>query len=75
MLDILRLVFDRRHVKDMRNWVLIILFASFGVYHKFVIMPIHERLDRHGKKIRNIIKVARLADKMEALDKSNDGLP
>lgn len=73
MPDILRLIFDRRHVKDLRNWVLMILLIAFGIYHKFAIKPMQERMDRQGKRIHQIISVAHLSEKMAALEKSDHG--
>lgn len=71
MLDIFRIIFDRRHVKDMRLWtIMMIALASFS-YHQIVIRPMQQRIEKHGKRIRNIIKAGRLEAKISALEKGS----
>lgn len=65
-MEIFRILFDRRHVKDVRIWVLMIIAIVFGFYHKFTIIPIQERQERQGKKIRQIIFAAHLQGKLGA---------
>lgn len=67
MFEIFRIIFDRRHVKDLRLWVLLMLAIGFGGYHKFVIVPMIERQDRQGLRIRQIIKVGRFRERIDAL--------
>lgn len=70
--EIFRIVFDRRHIKDVRLWVLVVLViaevASFYFYDKIRTRPILERQDRQGMKIRQIIKVGKFRDKIDALE-------
>jgi hypothetical protein len=64
--EVFRIIFDRRHIKDLRIWVLIVLAlanaGSFYVYHTRFVKP---RLDRQRDKIRAIIKAAKLQKKIE----------
>lgn len=71
VLDIFRIIFDRRHVKDVRLWVILMIAIGFGCYHKLVITPLKDRQDRQGKKIRQIIEVAKLRAKIDALPKDD----
>lgn len=69
--EVFKIIFDRRHVKDVRLWVLIILVisnaCSFYFYNKYVVMPIREKTDRQGKRIRQIVKVGKFQAKMDDL--------
>ena len=68
-LEIFGIIFDRRHIKDVRLWTLTVLFIGFAVYHWQVIKPLKERQDRQGKRIHQIIFAAHLSDKIAALEK------
>lgn len=68
MLEIFRIIFDRRHVKDVRLWVLLMIAIGLGCYHKLVIVPIKDRQDRQGLRIRQIIKVGHFRDRIDALE-------
>ena len=50
-LEIFGIIFDRRHIKDVRLWTLTVLFIGFAVYHWQVIKPLKKRQDRQGKRI------------------------
>lgn len=65
MFEILRIIFDRRHVKDLRLWVLLMLFIGFCAYHWLVIKPIQEKQRRHGQKQRAIVSVLGIEKKVE----------
>lgn len=67
MLEIFRIIFDRRHIKDLRIWTLLMLAIGFGCYHKLVILPMQDRQERQGLRIRQIIKVGRFRDRIDAL--------
>lgn len=64
MFEIFYIIFDRRHVKDPRTWVMLVLAITLGAYHRYYVKP---RLDRHGEKIRLIIKAGKLEAKINAL--------
>jgi hypothetical protein len=72
MIEFIKILFDRKHVKDVRNWVLMILVIAFGSYHRLAIKPMQERLDKQGKRILEIIRIANLANKIENLEKNGD---
>ena len=69
--ELFRIIFDRRHIKDLRLWVLVILLiaeaSSFYVYDKYVVKPIRDRQEKQGLRIRQIIKVGRFRDRIAAL--------
>jgi len=69
--EVFRIIFDRRHIKDIRIWVLIILVmaevASFWCYDKYRLQPVLDRQERQGLRIRQIIKVGRFREKIDAL--------
>ena len=65
--EVFRIIFDRRHVKDLRLWVALMIAIGLFAYHKIVITPIKDRQDRQGLRIRQIIHVAHLRDKIDAL--------
>lgn len=69
--EIFRIIFDRRHIKDLRLWVLVVLLiaevCSFWAYDKFRVGPLLDRQDRQGLRIRQIIKVGRFREKIDAL--------
>lgn len=67
MLEIFRIIFDRRHIKDLRLWTLLMLAIGFCAYHKLVILPMQDRQERQGLRIRQIIKVGRFRDRIDAL--------
>lgn len=71
--EIFLIIFDRRHIKDIRLWVILIVViasvSSFFTYHKYVIKPMQDRIERQGKRIRQIIDVAHLRSKIDALPK------
>jgi hypothetical protein len=72
--ELFRIIFDRRHIKDVRLWVLIVLIlaevASFHVYNKYIVKPIGDRVERHGKRIRAIIEVGHFRDRIDALERT-----
>lgn len=69
--EIFRIIFDRRHIKDVRLWVLVVLLiaevGSFWAYDKLRIKPMIDRQDRQGLRIRQIIMVGKFRDKIDAL--------
>ena len=75
--EIFRIIFDRRHIKDVRIWVLVILaianVSSFYIYDKHIVKPMQERLDKQGKRIRQIIRAGKLQEKIDALPQENQG--
>lgn len=68
--ELFRIVFDRRHIKDVRVWVLIVLVISeasgFFFYDKYRVQP---RFERQGLRIKQIITVGKFRNKIEALPK------
>lgn len=73
--EIYRIIFDRRHIKDVRIWVLIVLLiaevSSFFFYDKYRVLPlvhpIVERQEKQGKRIKDIIKVGKFRERISAL--------
>ncbi len=59
--ELFRIIFDRRHIKDLRIWVMVMLVlanaGSFYIYHTRFIMP---RLERQSKKIKALMRAAKL---------------
>lgn len=72
MLEIFYIIFDRRHVKDVRVWVLLILTIALGAYHRYYVEP---RFERQGKKIKAIIEVGHFKAKIDALQKEENRRP
>lgn len=62
-----RVIFDRRHIKDVRLWTILMIAIGFWCYHKLIIVPMKDRQDRQGLRIRQIIKVGKFRDKIDAL--------
>lgn len=71
--EIWLIIFDRRHIKDVRIWTLIVLVlaevGSFYAYHKYIVSP---RFERQGRKIKQIIEVGRFKAKIDALPRESD---
>lgn len=66
------IVFDRRHIKDVRIWVLVVLAianaGSFYYYHTRIVKP---RMDRQGRRQRSIIEVMKIRSKVEAYEREH----
>lgn len=65
--EVFRIIFDRRHVKDLRIWVVLMIAIGVFAYHKIIISPIKDRQDRQGLRIRQIIRVGKFREKIDAL--------
>ncbi len=64
-LEIIQIIFDRRHVKDPRTWVIFMLMISFGFYHCLVIKPMKARMERQGKALHILKEAAKTKWKLD----------
>ena len=68
MVDLVKLVFDRKHLRDVRNWVLAVLVLSFYTYHRLVISPLETELSHLSKRTWRIINATHLQTKIFQLE-------
>ena len=59
--DLLKLLMDKKHMKNAQNWLLLILAISFWSYHQIVVKPLIDRIDRTTRRTWKIIRAANLS--------------
>ena len=60
--DLLKLLMDKKHMKNAQNWLLLILALSFWSYHKLVIKPLMDKLDSVNRRSWRIARAVNLSD-------------